>query len=1272
MLGANGGGVGTAAITGGTWANSGDLVVGSGGRGRLTMLGGLVTVGGALSKGIYGTINLQPGGTLQIGTGGTTGVLATDLTNNGTLVFDRSDTSTYAGVLSGTGSLVKLGAGTLNLTGTSSTTARLTAAPSVLLDMAVTASSGVLQILSGTGELIVGSTTAGSLSVVGGSVNTWSSSVGVAAGSVGIATVSSGTWANSNSVWIGSSGTGTLAMTGGSVTAWNSYLGNGAGGTGLATVSGGTWASIGGTLNVGYSGAGTLNVTGGNVNGRFGTIGRNANGSGTATVSSGTWASSDSLWVGESGLGRLNVTGGSVTSGSASVGLYAGSDGMAAVSSGTWANSGNLVVAGSGTGTLTMTGGLVSVGGTLSKGTYGTVNLQPGGTLQIGTGGTTGVLATDLTNNGTLVFNRADSLIFSGTINGSGTILKRGSGTLTFTGTAINTNAVVFNQPLRVEDGTVSVGDGALRVLRFGSADQTGSLYVEGGQVFNNDGWLGADTDGKGFATVTSGTWSNRRYLNVGAFGTGTLLLQGGMVTGSTASIAWQASSTGVATVTGGTWSNADEMRLGDAGNGTLRIQGGKVENGGDLSVGRYGTALLQLTSGTLTDRRTRIGYYATGTGSAEVDGGEWMNNDFFYVGVFGSGRLRLTGGVIRNSYAIAGYDLGSDGNIEVSGGKWLSSDFLIIGRKGTAAMTITDGYVENTDGVVGYYAEGSGAVLIAGGTWANSGNLYVGLSGTGTLTMNGGLVTVGGILSKGTYGTINLSPGGTLQIGTGGTTGALATDLTNNGTLVFDRSDDLAFEGVLGGVGMVSKQGAGTLTLKGANAYSGGTRVSGGIIRAESDGAIGTGTVILADSAKRLVLGDGVTVVNNITIDQPVGEVGSGAIQYEGTGTATIASGTITVLAQSITGGEFGSRNGGTLIVESPIIASGTQRVSVRTGTVVFSGGGVYSRFTLHSTAQLGRTDGLSSAAVISMNATQSSNSSIFDLAGYNQTLVGLVNRAVGSAVIANSSTTRNSTLTLTGSSTYSGIIQDTVAGGTKQMCLAVDGGWLGLTNANTMSGSTTVKNGTLQLGHLNALPYSEVSVLAGGTLSLAPGLMTTVGGLKRVGSGVVDVGNGLITVAEGLSAFNLYVGLSLGRGSGAWDGVSGIKSSSAAASVKPRTVGWLDNGNGSVTFGYAASGDTNLDWTIDILDVANFVGSGKFDSGLTAKWSDGDFNYDGFADILDVAEMISADLYNVGNYNITPAGTIAAVPEPSTLGLVGFGASVAGLLALRRKRVG
>ncbi len=222
----------------------------------------------------------------------------------------------------------------------------------------------------------------------------------------------------------------------------------------------------------------------------------------------------------------------------------------------------------------------------------------------------------------------------------------------------------------------------------------------------------------------------------------------------------------------------------------------------------------------------------------------------------------------------------------------------------------------------------------------------------------------------------------------------------------------------------------------------------------------------------------------------------------------------------------------------------------------------------------------------------------------------------------------------------------------------------------ANTITGSTVIQQGTLRLGHATALVSSTISPLAGGTLALTPGLQTTVGSLKPRAGGMVDVGTGLVTVARGLSQADLRAALATGRGDGSWNGTAGITSSAvagAAAVGATRTVGWLDQGDGSFTFAYAAPGDTNLDWTVDILDVANLLGTAKFNSGAAAVWSDGDSNYDGVVDILDVADLIAASLFNTGPYN-SSVGSIAAVPEPAAAALLV--AASAGLCAFARRR--
>jgi len=232
---------------------------------------------------------------------------------------------------------------------------------------------------------------------------------------------------------------------------------------------------------------------------------------------------------------------------------------------------------------------------------------------------------------------------------------------------------------------------------------------------------------------------------------------------------------------------------------------------------------------------------------------------------------------------------------------------------------------------------------------------------------------------------------------------------------------------------------------------------------------------------------------------------------------------------------------------------------------------------------------------------------------------------------------------------------------------------GTLVITAANTLTGSTTVQQGTLQLANAAALGSSKVIPVAGGTVSLAPYLQTTVGGLAPNAGGLVNLGNGLVTVASGLSPTDLVTAIKAGRGDGSWTGTSGITSSVAATDVAasiPRSVGWLDNGDGSVTAAFAAPGDTNIDWQVDILDAGNFLTLGKYDTGLPSTWLEGDFNYDGVVDIQDAADFFGTGLYDTGNYN-TPLGSagIAAVPEPSGLGLL---ACIGGITvaAYRRRR--
>ena len=170
-------------------------------------------------------------------------------------------------------------------------------------------------------------------------------------------------------------------------------------------------------------------------------------------------------------------------------------------------------------------------------------------------------------------------------------------------------------------------------------------------------------------------------------------------------------------------------------------------------------------------------------------------------------------------------------------------------------------------------------------------------------------------------------------------------------------------------------------------------------------------------------------------------------------------------------------------------------------------------------------------------------------------------------------------------------------------------------------------------------------MTVSDGAVAMIAPRVEAGIAGLELAPAACVDVTSGKITIASGLGTVELVDALLRGRGDGSWNGTSGITSTTAAASGGGRTVGWLDNGDGSVTAAYAAGGDTNLDWEVDLLDVTNVLGGGKFNSGEPATWAEGDFTYDGVVDILDLTDFMSSGLFNAGNYN-APGGAIAAVP--------------------------
>ncbi|MFC7287503.1 autotransporter domain-containing protein [Herminiimonas glaciei] len=135
------------------------------------------------------------------------------------------------------------------------------------------------------------------------------------------------------------------------------------------------------------------------------------------------------------------------------------------------------------------------------------------GTLQIGNGGTTGSIIGDVTNNGTLSFNRRDHTTFAGRITGSGMLRQIGKGTLN-----LNGDNSGFSGLTRVEAGTLIVG----------SSDAYAQARLGGAVEVLDGGTLG------GVGTIGSGAGSKLRIAEGGALAAGnsigTLTVDGDLV----------------------------------------------------------------------------------------------------------------------------------------------------------------------------------------------------------------------------------------------------------------------------------------------------------------------------------------------------------------------------------------------------------------------------------------------------------------------------------------------------------------------------------------------------------------------------------------------------------------------------------------------------------------------------------------------------------------------------------------------------------------------
>jgi autotransporter-associated beta strand protein len=203
----------------------------------------------------------------------------------------------------------------------------------------------------------------------------------------------------------------------------------------------------------------------------------------------------------------------------------------------------------------------------------------------------------------------------------------------------------------------------------------------------------------------------------------------------------------------------------------------------------------------------------------------------------------------------------------DYTGGTIISAGTLQIGD-GTTVGVIAGNVI--ADGVIVFNR--SDAVTFAG---AISGNGSLTKDSANTLTLTGNNTYSGGTL-------IN---GGTLQIGNSGTVGNLTGNVTNNGVVIFNRSDSLTYNGSISGSGTVTVTGNATTTFGGSNAYSGLTTITGTLKLANTNGPCLAGPALInggSSGTKRIQLGAAEQIADSALLTM-TGTGGATRLQMQG-----------------------------------------------------------------------------------------------------------------------------------------------------------------------------------------------------------------------------------------------------------------------------------------------------------------------------------------------------------------------------------------------------
>jgi autotransporter-associated beta strand protein len=744
----------------------------------------------------------------------------------------------------------------------------------------------------------------------------------------------------------------------------------------------------------------------------------------------------------------------------------------------------------------------------------------------------------------------------------------------------------------------------------------------------------------------------------------------GGTVTNSSASTATLTinPSSGSTTFSGGILGAVGVVKAGIAtqilsGNNTYT--GGTLVSGGTLTFAGSSSGTLgaiTVSGGGTTELKIQAGNYTLGGGGVFVGSGNgagivsqtggvvsWNSNSLqLLIGNGGfAGTYNLSGGSLTtltglnsrgvmlgvNSGSSATFNLSGTGTLTVAG-----TSRLMIGRSDATQVNTTNlfsqtgGTATISDMTMGGTSGGAGSgnsatLTLTGGTFTATAFSLLSAANNDVSTINIGdtaVVTLPNLpIARGSGATAIMNfDGGTLK---NSATGTFITGLNNAfikaGGATFDTSlnnttisQNLLTHGSSLNGGL-TKIGANTLTLSGANTYTGPTTInaSGGSLILNNLNAIANSSSVSVASGTSLrfpiegtyatagtisIVGTGLSTLSN-----------PGALWFgQGGSYASTLNAPIT-LGGATTFSSFGNvmtqTLGGAITGTGPLTISSTGGGATDTGVWTLNAASSYSGNTIIKngsglkdiTVKLGIANALPITTSLDLTGVANTSGSFatLDLNGFDQTLAGLTDSGTSSAasfgkrVINSNATLSTLTINNAGAVTYgttaanvlAGTIGGTTAAGVAANNLALiktGAGTLTLTGASSFTGDTTINGGTLSIsgsGSLGGGSYagaiantgtlqysSSANQTLSGAISGAAGILikdtsatstlTLSGTTTYTGATTVNAGTLLVNSPASLDA-NSAVTVAAGATLGGSGAIAGTVNAASGANLSP-----------------------------------------------------------------------------------------------------------------------